>query len=277
MRMKAYANVNGFTTAFLKDPVLPEKEEEEIDETSNEGKVAAAATSHNAMAMACFTMAFVTEGMMMLLYQAMIPEWPNGLAYRVIESLASKFHPIDMMSKVEVRAELNSIAMKKKVKPSDLFEKISSVKNWYNCGVNTISEDELMAVVIGAAPIEYQSSLLNEQRNKGNSGMVDLQEGDRNAGIMMPNGNIMKPSKTGKLPVVVCNKHAEELFNAVVEDVNIVPEQQFNLFSTTKLIKAGWIPGGNTEVLWFTKNGTVLKLDIEIPTKNGCIFGIYLK
>jgi hypothetical protein len=100
-------------------------------------------------------------------------------------------------------------------------------------------------------------------------GTVDLQEGERNAGIMMPNGNIMKPSKTGKLPVVVCNKHAEELFNAVVEDFNIVSEQQFNLFSTTKLIKAGWIPGGNTEALWFTKGSTVIKFDIEIPTKNG--------
>jgi hypothetical protein len=108
-------------------------------------------------------------------------------------------------------------------------------------------------------------------------GMVDLQEREMNAGIMMPNGNIMKPSKTGKLPVAVCNKHAGELFNAVVEDVNNVPEQQLNLFTTTKLIKAGQIPGGNTEVLWFTKGNTVIKLDIEIPTKNGCIFGIYLK
>jgi hypothetical protein len=28
--MKAYANVHGFATAFLKDPALPEKEEEDI-------------------------------------------------------------------------------------------------------------------------------------------------------------------------------------------------------------------------------------------------------
>jgi hypothetical protein len=30
MRMIAYANVHGFATAFLKDPALPEKEEEDI-------------------------------------------------------------------------------------------------------------------------------------------------------------------------------------------------------------------------------------------------------
>jgi hypothetical protein len=122
-------------------------------------------------------MAFVTEGVLVVLYQAMTPEWPNGLAYCFIHSLARKFCSIDMMSKIKLRAELNSITMKKKDKPSNLFEKISSLKNWYNCGVNTISEDELMAVVIGTAPIEYQSSLLNEQRSKGNSVTLDdLQE-----------------------------------------------------------------------------------------------------
>jgi hypothetical protein len=60
MRLKAYPNVHGFAIAFLKDPA-PEKEEEDIDESSNEGRVAAtaaAAKRRSAMAMACFTIAF---------------------------------------------------------------------------------------------------------------------------------------------------------------------------------------------------------------------------
>jgi hypothetical protein len=40
-------------------------------------------------------------------------------------------------------------------------------------------------------------------------GMSRFNDIDKNTGIMMPNGSIMKPSMTGCLPVQVCNKHAE--------------------------------------------------------------------
>jgi hypothetical protein len=38
-----------------------------------------------------------------------------------------------------------------------------------NQGNSEISDDEVMSAVIGAAPVEYQGSLLNEQRKKGNN------------------------------------------------------------------------------------------------------------
>jgi hypothetical protein len=127
MQIKAYANVHGFETTFSKESALPEREDNELDESGREGKLGIMAKRRNATAMACFTMAFLREGMIMILYQAMTPEWPRGLAYRVIEILIRKFRPVDMISKIELRTELNNISMKKKDKPSDLFEKIASV------------------------------------------------------------------------------------------------------------------------------------------------------
>jgi hypothetical protein len=52
------------------------------------------------------------------------------------------------MPKVELRAKI------KKDTPSDLYEKNSSVKHWDNHGINIISDDGLMAVVIGPAPLK---------------------------------------------------------------------------------------------------------------------------
>ena len=56
--------------------------------------------------------------------------------------------------------------MKKKDKHYDLFEKIASVEHRYNLGNSAISDDELTAVVIQAAPVEYQESLLMNKENK---------------------------------------------------------------------------------------------------------------
>jgi hypothetical protein len=66
--------------------------------------------------------AFVTEGMLMLLYQSMTPEWPTVLAYHFLV-IGQEVPLIGMTSKVELRAEL-SVTIKRKEKPSDLLKKI---------------------------------------------------------------------------------------------------------------------------------------------------------
>jgi hypothetical protein len=42
-----------------------------------------------------------------------------------------------------------------------------------------------------------------------------------------------------------------------------VPGQRFNLFSTTTLQLDGWIPGVDTEALWFTRPNTNLWLKLN--------------
>jgi hypothetical protein len=68
--------------------------------------------------------------------------------------------------------------------------------------------------------------------------------------------NPMDPKKclaTGDIPVVCHDKYGMEVERCRLSGVNYVQGQCFNLFSTTKLQMDGWIPGGNSEALWFTK------------------------
>jgi hypothetical protein len=72
-----------------------------------------------------------------------------------------------IVTRVEQRQMLNGIAMEKGKDPSTLFEQICSVENKYNTATNRIDPDELIAVVLAAAPPEYQSVLTSEQRRRG--------------------------------------------------------------------------------------------------------------
>jgi hypothetical protein len=59
--------------------------------------------------------------------------------------------------------------------------------------------------------------------------------------------------RSGDLPVVLHNKYGMPVGNCRFSEVIYVPRQRFNLFSTTKLQLDGWIPGGDTEDLWYTR------------------------
>ena len=65
------------------------------DETTEVGKLKVLAIRRNGVAMANLSMAFTSEGKMGLVYKAMTPEWPGGLAYLVMEALNKKYHPQD--------------------------------------------------------------------------------------------------------------------------------------------------------------------------------------
>jgi hypothetical protein len=64
---------------------------------------------------------------------------------------------------------LNKIGMKKDADPATMFEQIARVENRYNTPTQKISRDELIAIVLDKAVIEYQAVLTAEQRAKGNS------------------------------------------------------------------------------------------------------------
>jgi hypothetical protein len=59
---------------------------------------------------------------------------------------------------------LNMVAMKAHQDPSTLFEQVSSIKNCYNTVTHQIKEEEeLIAVIMGAAQKEYISVITMEQ------------------------------------------------------------------------------------------------------------------
>jgi len=117
------------------------------------------------VAMANLSMAFTNEACMGLIYKSMSNEWPSGLAYKVIEELMAKYQPQHTITRVEIRQMLNRVSMKKDEDPATSFEKISSIRNRYN--KTNIYDGYLIAVVLDAAPKEYQSILTAEQRFKG--------------------------------------------------------------------------------------------------------------
>jgi hypothetical protein len=57
--------------------------------------------------------------------------------------------------------------MKKKDDPATIFEQRSYIKNQYNTKDRKIHEADLIAVVIDAAPVEYQGVLTTEQLRLG--------------------------------------------------------------------------------------------------------------
>jgi hypothetical protein len=63
------------------------------------------------------------------------------------------------MTRVELRHQLNKVTMKKDADPVTLFEQLSAIENRYNTASRKIEEEDLIAVVIDAAPKHYQSVL----------------------------------------------------------------------------------------------------------------------
>ena len=68
------------------------------------------------------------------------------------------------MSRVELRQRLNQIKMNKNEDPKTLFEQIGAVRNAYNTRAKKIDEEDLIAVILDAAPERYQAVLTAEQR-----------------------------------------------------------------------------------------------------------------
>jgi hypothetical protein len=105
---------------------------------------------------------------MALIYKSKSSDWPNGLAHKIADALKHKYQPQDTMTRVELRHQLNKVTLKKGADPATLFEQLSALENRYNTSSRTIDEDDLIAVVIDAAPQEYQSVLTDTQLRLGN-------------------------------------------------------------------------------------------------------------
>jgi hypothetical protein len=150
---------------------MPDHESDDPDLTTSKGKNQIAAKKRNAAAMANLTMAFNSEATMGLVFKAKTQDWPSGLAHLVVSALFKKYQPQDTITRVELRQRLSAVRMKKKKSedPATLFEQISSIEYKYNTSTKHIDEEDLIAVILDAAPMEYQSILTTEQRMKGAS------------------------------------------------------------------------------------------------------------
>jgi hypothetical protein len=74
-----------------------------------------------------------------------------------------RYHPIETISKVEMRQKLNHITMRKFRNLTLLFEKVASIQDQVLAPRLKIDEADLIAVFLDVAPVEYQSVLTAEQ------------------------------------------------------------------------------------------------------------------
>jgi hypothetical protein len=63
--------------------------------------------------MASFSMAFTTDKAMNIVYAASTEGWPEGEVYLVVKNLMKKYRPLDTVSKIEMRQQLERIKIKK--------------------------------------------------------------------------------------------------------------------------------------------------------------------
>ena len=159
MRFTAYASLKGWKQAIdtVPDPDMPPVGEDlDPDKPHSEGNKAA--VIRNTIAMYYLTLTLTTEALMGMVYKSQTPEYPNGLAWMVMKALHDKFRPKDKISRVEARQQLGALKLGKKEDPSRLFEDLARLSNHYNDrGSNIeISQDDLIAQVLNAAPAEYQ-------------------------------------------------------------------------------------------------------------------------
>jgi hypothetical protein len=169
IRFVAYANVCKFLGALKKggEASMPSSDAVVIDMTTELGKKIAAANDRNSLAMANLTMAFETENLFGMIYKTISADWPGGLAHEVVVQLFNKYSPDDRISRVELlRTMLNGVSMRDTEDPSILFEQVSAIQNRYDTDTHHIDEEELIAVVMGAAPEKYLSVITWEQRVK---------------------------------------------------------------------------------------------------------------
>ena len=59
--------------------------------------------------------------------------------------------------------------MKKDTDPAMLFEQVATIENRYNTATSQVQQEDLIAVILDAAPMEYKSVLTTEQRSKGSN------------------------------------------------------------------------------------------------------------
>ena len=167
-RFLAYAKVNKFSKALIVggNPNLPATDGVTIDATTETGKLEVIAKSrNNLVAVASFTMAFETEEVMAYINPRTTVDWPDGLASEIVKSLLNEYMPEDLMSKIEMRRELNKTKMKKTANPNSLFVQLVAIEIQFRVKLDLL---DLMAIVLDVCPEEECKPVITaECRAKG--------------------------------------------------------------------------------------------------------------
>ena len=167
-KFRAFATAKGVIKALVgREADLPKNEGVVLDPSTDQDAIKA--KERNSLAMAYLLSAFKAEADISLAYETMDDDWPGGVAYKVVENLLEIYQPKDNVTEVEVYERLLSVKMKPKEDPKTLFEQVASIQNWYNTSAKKIPKEQVIAVILKAAPKEYASILTSEQEIRGST------------------------------------------------------------------------------------------------------------
>ena len=170
-RFAAYARLKRFEQALRDSVDLPDNQSKHDmmlakSTSTNDEKFKIKNTRANETAMAQLTMAFQTSYLLTHVKQSKTTEWPHGLAYKIMKSLAVEFEPKDEVSKVELKRDLNRVRMKEKDDPKSLFSQLTEIERKYETDTYSIPPEDLMAVVLEESPSDYVVILTQTLREK---------------------------------------------------------------------------------------------------------------
>ena len=161
-KFRAFATAKGFIATLLeKEADMPAKESVALDPANDAEKIKV--KERNSFRMAHLLQSFKAEADIGLACETMDDDWPGGLAYSTAKKLMAIYKPKDNVTKVEVHTKLLQVKMKKKEDPKVPFEQVASIQNWHNANKKKLPKEQLIAVVLRAAPNECASVLTGEQ------------------------------------------------------------------------------------------------------------------
>ena len=169
-KFMSHASTMKFKTCMkdIREKDLPTTEEEVIDESTEEGQRKKAARQRNETAMSAFATAFVGETMHFV-FRACTDEYPDGLAHLVVKGLMGKYRPNDAFSLVEMRTRMNNIRMASGSDPELIFNQIYAIQTEFKGQDQGMTKVDIMSVIVGSAPAEYQDVLTSMHASKGSS------------------------------------------------------------------------------------------------------------
>ena len=94
--------------------------------------------------------------------------------------------------------------------------------------------------------------------------------------IAMGNKTQSTTSQAGDIVGMLCNRYGDDLNRAKLDQVAII-DKGFNLFSCTKLMRAGWLLGGDKDSIWLSLGKKRIVFDVPISTQKGVVFAAFLR
>ena len=205
LALMSYATFKGFEQALGTEPEedLPDNEDEDVEDDEH----AKDALWRNKFAMATLTQALCRiQTFVGTLLRARTPEFPSGLAWKIMVELKELYQPDDVTTRVEVFMKLRQLRMTETQNPLVIFQGIDAIKAaHFNHGITPRDEITLFIEKVTAA---YKPVIASEMNRLGEALTIqDLRKAvftfwRATYGLSAAEGNVQPPGANVAHPEV---------------------------------------------------------------------------